>query len=152
MAFKLAYTLEEAAEACGCSVRTIDQQVSDGILVARFVCEEQIILHHDLEGWLLGLPATLQRRHDSGTTIATSMETSAAGKVFRTPEDVAPELGLKPTTLRRLCRQTGICTRLERNRITLSKEDVEAIRDHIRQRAAVAGEAEGLDHFATCRS
>ncbi|NOJ63367.1 MULTISPECIES: helix-turn-helix domain-containing protein [unclassified Arthrobacter] len=149
MASKLAYTLEEAAQACGCSVRTIDQQVSDGILTARYVCEERIILHHDLEDWLLKLPKTLEIGHRGGTTIGTSRETSVAGKVFRTPEDVAPELGLKATTLRRLCRETEICTRLERNRITLTQEDVEAIRDHLRLRAAAAGEAEGLDHFAT---
>jgi predicted site-specific integrase-resolvase len=53
---------------------------------------------------------------------------------FRTPEDVAPEIGLKPKTLRRLCRQTGICTRLERGRITLSAEDVERIIEHIKTR------------------
>lgn len=50
---------------------------------------------------------------------------------FRTPEEVAPELGLKPTTLRRLCRETGICTRLERGRITLTEDDKQRMIDHL---------------------
>lgn len=53
--------------------------------------------------------------------------------IFRTPEQVAPELGLKPTTLRRLCRETKICTRLERDRITLSPEDVERMVEHLKR-------------------
>ena len=56
--------------------------------------------------------------------------------MFRTPEEVAPELGLKPTTLRRLCRQTGICTRLERGRITLTEENVADIVVWIKTKSA----------------
>ena len=66
--------------------------------------------------------------------------------IFRTPEQVAPELGLKPTTLRRLCRETGICTRLERDRITMTPNDVERMIAHIT--AAPATEAEEIDPFA----
>jgi len=52
--------------------------------------------------------------------------------LFRTPEEVAPELGLKPATVRRLARETGICTRLERGRITLTAEDTARLVDHIK--------------------
>ncbi|WP_443409637.1 hypothetical protein [Arthrobacter rhombi] len=66
---------------------------------------------------------------------------------FRTPEQVAPTLGMKPTTLRRLCRETGINTRLERNRITLSPEDVQRMIEHLKQ-AKEAEPAAEADPFA----
>lgn len=66
---------------------------------------------------------------------------------FRTPEQVAPELGLKPTTLRRLCRETGINTRLERSRITLSPEDVQRMVGHLKQAKETEPETEA-DPFA----
>lgn len=66
-------------------------------------------------------------------------------QVFRTPEQVAPELGMKPTTLRRLCRETGICTRLERGRITLTADDVQRIVEHIKHQR---DEHHEIDPFA----
>lgn len=66
---------------------------------------------------------------------------------FRTPEQVAPTLGMKPTTLRRLCRETGINTRLERNRITLSPEDVQRMIEYLKQ-AKEAEPAAEADPFA----
>lgn len=44
--------------------------------------------------------------------------------MFRTPEEVAPELGMKPTELRRYCRITGHCTRLSRRRIMLDDDNI----------------------------
>ncbi|MGP5395973.1 hypothetical protein ACTXMJ_06710 [Arthrobacter rhombi] len=54
---------------------------------------------------------------------------------------------MKPTTLRRLCRETGINTRLERNRITLSPEDVQRMIEHLKQ-AKEAEPAAEADPFA----
>lgn len=56
--------------------------------------------------------------------------------VFRTPEEVAPELGMKPTELRRYCRESGINTRLSNRRIMLHKDDIEAIVEWVRARQA----------------
>ena len=68
---------------------------------------------------------------------------------YRNPEDVAPELGIKPTTLRRLCRQTGICTRLERGRITLDADDIARMRQHIKAHGTRAvSEPDEVDYFA----
>ncbi|NKG22246.1 hypothetical protein [Paeniglutamicibacter terrestris] len=67
---------------------------------------------------------------------------------FRTPEEVAPELGLKPTTLRRLCRETGICTRLERGRITLTEDDKQRMIAHLIEAKKEAAKAEDYDPFA----
>ncbi|GAA3699375.1 hypothetical protein GCM10022377_10470 [Zhihengliuella alba] len=50
---------------------------------------------------------------------------------FRTPEEVAPELGITPTTLRLICKNTGFCTRLERRRITLTQADIERVLRHL---------------------
>ena len=47
--------------------------------------------------------------------------------MFRTPEDVAPELGMSKTELRRYCRETGYCTRLSKNRIMLHQDDIDRI-------------------------
>lgn len=66
---------------------------------------------------------------------------------YRNPEDVAQELGIKPTTLRRLCRQTGICTRLERGRITLDGDDIAAMRAHIKM-YGTRPEPKAEDQFA----
>lgn len=58
-------------------------------------------------------------------------------------------LGIKPATLRRLCRRTGICTRLERGRITLDSDDIAAMRAHIEKHGTrPASEPDGVDYFA----
>ena len=58
--------------------------------------------------------------------------------VFRTPEDVAPELGMTKTELRRYCRQSGHCTRLSKNRIMLHRDDIEKLVEWVRDQKAVA--------------
>jgi hypothetical protein len=60
--------------------------------------------------------------------------------VFRTPEQVAPELGMTKTELRRYCRESGICTRLSNNRIMLHEDDIKALVEWVRQRKDKAGE------------
>lgn len=69
-------------------------------------------------------------------------------QVFRTPEDVAPELGMTKTELRRYCRESGHCTRLSKNRIMLHQDDVAKLVDWVRERKAAAAEHEEPDPFA----
>lgn len=69
---------------------------------------------------------------------------------FRTPEEVAPELGMTPTELRRYCRTTGLCTRLSRRRIMLDEENIAAIIAWVKAKSSEPvylpdGE---IDHFA----
>jgi hypothetical protein len=52
--------------------------------------------------------------------------------IFRTPEDVAPELGMSKTELRRYCRISGIHTRLSKNRIMLHEDDIRRLVEWIR--------------------
>jgi predicted transcriptional regulator len=54
--------------------------------------------------------------------------------VFRTPEEVAPELGMTKTELRRYCRESGHCTRLSKNRIMLHQDDIEKLIEWVRAR------------------
>lgn len=61
-------------------------------------------------------------------------------KIFRTPEEVAPELGLTKTELRRYCIESGYHTRGSRNRILLHPEDVESIIAWLRGRKAKKAE------------
>lgn len=53
---------------------------------------------------------------------------------FRTPEEVAPELGMSKTELRRYCRASEAhCTRLSNNRIMLDQSNIEAIIAYVKQ-------------------
>jgi hypothetical protein len=67
--------------------------------------------------------------------------------VFRTPEDVAPELGMSKTELRRYCRESGIHTRLGKNRIMLHDDDIQLLVAWIREHQDKADET-GNDPFA----
>ena len=69
-------------------------------------------------------------------------------QVFRTPEQVAPDLGMKPSELRRYVRESGICTRLSKNRIMLHEDDVTRIITWVRERNAPTLEEKELDPFA----
>lgn len=69
-------------------------------------------------------------------------------QIFRTPEDVAPELGMSKTELRRYCRESGHCTRLSKNRIMLHQDDVARLVDWVRERNAPAPEEQERDPFA----
>ncbi|WXW93173.1 excisionase [Arthrobacter phage BrayBeast] len=71
-----------------------------------------------------------------------------ATQVFRTPEQVAPELGMKPTELRRYVRESGICTRLSKNRIMFHDDDVERLVAWVRERNAPTEEQKEIDPFA----
>lgn len=70
--------------------------------------------------------------------------------IFRTPEEVAPELGMSKTELRRYCRESGINTRLSNRRIMLHQDDITKIIEWVRERknaSAVTTEAQ-QDPFA----
>lgn len=69
-------------------------------------------------------------------------------QVFRTPEQVAPELGMRPTELRRYVRESGICTRLSKNRIMLHDDDITRLVDWVRERNAPSPEQKEIDPFA----
>lgn len=58
--------------------------------------------------------------------------------IFRTPEEVAPELGMSKTELRRYCRESGFNTRLSNRRIMLHADDITKIVDWVRQRKNAA--------------
>lgn len=69
-------------------------------------------------------------------------------QIFRTPEQVAPELGMRPTELRRYVRESGICTRLSKNRIMLHEDDVVKIVTWVRERNAPTPQEIEIDPFA----
>ncbi|QSZ47250.1 hypothetical protein [Arthrobacter sp. D5-1] len=139
---KLALTFEQAAEACGYSVRTLQYQVAVGNLMARYANSKGVIRVEDLAQWLDHLPtehkasqgpvSTLEA-DEKGVAVADTLgndlnTTELVTKpCFRKPEDVAPELGMTGTELRRYCRESGIHTRLSQNRIMLSRQDVEKL-------------------------
>ncbi|UYB35521.1 hypothetical protein N9A08_12935 [Arthrobacter koreensis] len=60
--------------------------------------------------------------------------------VFRTPEEVAPELGMTKTELRNYCRISGIHTRLSKNRIMLHADDIEKLVAWVRDRKNAAND------------
>lgn len=67
--------------------------------------------------------------------------------VFRTPEDVAPELGMSKTELRRYCRESGINTRLSNRRIMLHQDDITKIVEWVRERKNAAADwSEEVEH------
>lgn len=53
---KLAYTLDEAAEACGVSREVIRQAIRAGDLVQVFPTSRPVILREDLERWITSKP------------------------------------------------------------------------------------------------
>ncbi|MDN4644975.1 hypothetical protein [Arthrobacter sp. PsM3] len=69
-------------------------------------------------------------------------------QIFRTPEQVAPELGMRPTELRRYVRESGICTRLSKNRMMLHEDDVAKLVTWVRERNAPTPEEQEQDPFA----
>lgn len=58
--------------------------------------------------------------------------------IFRTPEEVAPELGMSKSELRNYCRVSGHCTRLSKNRIMLHEDDIKNLIEWVRERKNAA--------------
>lgn len=61
-----------------------------------------------------------------------------SGAIYRRPEDVAPELGLYVTELKRYAVESGCHTRLARNRIAFDDEDVQGLIAWIKENRAGA--------------
>lgn len=145
---KLAYTFEEATARCGYSVRTIKYHVADGNLPARYANPKGVIRHEVLADWLDRLPAEPKGGHQAVSRYAAanqltkseppeSSEAHApaqpAKALFRTPEDVAPELGMSPGRLRTYCRMSGMNARLGKNRLMLHEDDIRQLVAWIRE-------------------
>lgn len=139
---KLAYTFQEAAEAAGFDAAIIRAAAGRGELITRFADGASVIRIQDLEDWLSSLPASKGGR-------PTEQQTSKP--IFRTPEEVAPELGITKTSLRSYCRLSGICTRGSRNKIMIHEDDVprlvEWIRNH--REAEMEWANTEIDHFGS---
>lgn len=60
--------------------------------------------------------------------------------LFRTPEEVAPELGISKSALRQCCRVSGIHTRLGKRRIMLHEDDIGRLIEWIREHQDKADE------------
>lgn len=134
---KLAYSLQEAAAATGYSARTLSIAIRRHDLLARYANSKPIILADELQDWLRSLPTEPKGGHQPlsqyGEDVkgwpgppeerhpSTELPTKA---LFRTPEEVAPELGISKSTLRSYCRTSGIYTRLSNRRILLHEDDV----------------------------
>lgn len=169
---KLALTFDEAAEACGYSVRTLKDQAARGHLAARYANSKGVIRVEDLAQWLDDLPVEPKASHRGVSTSdedekgvhAVDTPGRTEGVIsndtphdgfrstepvtkprYRKPEDVASELGMKPTELRRYCRESGIHTRLSQNRIMLSQEDIERLLAWLYQRQAKKDERWSVD-------
>jgi hypothetical protein len=53
-----------------------------------------------------------------------ALDSATPKPIFRTPEDVTPELGMTRTELHRYCRISGFHTRLSNRRIMLHEDDI----------------------------
>lgn len=60
--------------------------------------------------------------------------------IFRTPEEIAPELGLKKTETRRYAKESGHHARIGRGKIVLDEDHVKQLTDWVRDRNNAAAE------------
>jgi hypothetical protein len=143
---ELAYSLKEAAEATGYSVRTLQIAIRRHDLLARYANTKPIILADELEDWLRSLPTEPKGGHQPLSQYGDDVEgwpgqpeerqrtnDPPVKALFRTPEEVAPELGMSKSTLRNYCRTSGIHSRVGK-RIMLHEDDVKALVEWVRQR------------------
>lgn len=150
---KLAYSFEEAAEATGYSAATIRMAVRNHNLIARYANSKPVIRTSELDEWLQSLPTEPKGGHrpvsqlvDAGRLPEAkasedphpSAQESPAKPLFRTPEEVAPELGISKSALRQYCRTSGIHTRVGKNRIMLHADDIEKLVAWVRDRKNAA--------------
>ncbi|MDQ1059114.1 hypothetical protein QFZ23_003015 [Arthrobacter globiformis] len=104
---KLAYNLEEAATATGYTVSTLRIAIRRHDLLARYANTKPIILADELQDWLRSLPTEPKGGHRPLSKCAEEVEgwpgqpeerqrtsLAPAKALFRTPEEVAPELGI----------------------------------------------------------
>jgi AraC-like DNA-binding protein len=160
---KLAYNLEEAAEATGYSVSTLRIAIRRHDLIARYANTKPVILPEELLDWLRSLPTEPKGGHQSLSYLDGDVEgwpgppaqpqrtpKPPAKAVFRTPEEVAAELGMSKSTLRHYCKASGVHTRLGRNRLMLHEDDIPRLVAWIREQ--VHGPVTGLENLSLTRS
>lgn len=137
---KLAYTIDEAAAATAFSTQAIRHAVTVGTLATRRIGDEKVIRLQDLEEWLANLP----------TLTGNAEPKQHATPIFRTPEEIAPEIGVSKTSLRNYCRLSGICTRGSRNKIMIHHDDVPRLVEWIKEHRRAEQEwwAPEVDHFS----
>jgi hypothetical protein len=146
---KLAYNLEEAAEATGYSTSTLRIAIRRHDLVARYANAKPVILGEELLDWLRSLLTEPKGGHRPLSDLPDDnlrpfpgppRELPAAPQtkaLFRTPEEVAPELGIRKSALRAYCRASGIHSRLGK-RIMLHEDDISRLVEWIREHQAKA--------------
>jgi hypothetical protein len=150
---KLAYSLDEAAEATGYSTSTLRIAIRRHDLLARYANTKPVILAEELLDWLKSLPTEPRGGHrplsylvEDGLEPApfpgppnVSPRTASVKAQFRTPEEVAPEMGISKSTLRTYCRASGIFTKVGR-RIMLHEDDIKRLVAWIREQQEKKGE------------
>lgn len=137
---KVALTVEEAATASAFSSRAIRDAAASGSLATRRYFDEFVIRVEDLDDWLSSLPTAAGRAEPK----------RSARPAFRTPEEVAPEIGVSKTSLRGYCRASGICTRGSRNKIMIHQDDIPRLVEWIKEHRRTQQEwwNTELDHFS----
>lgn len=149
---KLAYNLEEAAQATGYSVTTFRTAIRRHDLLARYANSKPIILADELQDWLRSLPTEPKGGHRPLSQYAEVAEgwpgppeerqrtpPAPAKALFRTPEEVAPELGISKSALRNYCRISGIHSRVGK-RLMLHEDDITRLVHWIRQSQEKTGQ------------
>jgi len=142
---RLAYTIDEAAAATGYSASTIRTAIRRNNLLARYANTKPVILIDELQDWLRSLPTEPKGGHRPLSIYADVDEgwpgppeepppavAQPAKAMFRTPEQVAPELGVSKSALRQFCRQSGIHTRVGK-RMMLHEDDISRLVVWIRE-------------------
>lgn len=157
---KLAYNLNEAAAATGYSTSTLRIAIRRHDLIARYANTRPVILAEELRDWLESLPTEPKDGHRPLSYLEDEVPGSFPGPperpssgppehrlapreakaVFRTPEEVAPELGMSPSRLRDYCRISGIHTRLSKNRIMLHADDITKLVAWVRERKSASND------------
>lgn len=147
---KLAYSVDEAAAATGYSSGTIRTAIRRHDLIARYANSKPVILADELLDWLKSLPTEPKSGHaplsqlvedepgwpgppKQPLVVAPPKDEPPARAVFRTPEEVAPELGVSKSALRQFARQTGFHTRVGK-RIMLHEDDITQLVTWMRER------------------
>ncbi|AIX99748.1 hypothetical protein ART_0150 [Arthrobacter sp. PAMC 25486] len=153
--WKIAYTFDEAAAQSGFSLPTLTQHIAEGRLLARFANNESAIRHEDLAAWLDALPTcpiggAIPEPTPTGPNEAAVelSQTVTAEHNFRSPDDVAPELGMTKTELRRYCKESGHYTKLSMRRVMLDAENITALVAWVKTRDAPVAETGEKDPFA----
>lgn len=147
---KLAYDLDETAEATGYSTSTLRIAIRRHDLIARYANTKPVLLARDLLDWLRSLPTEPKGGHQRLSYLDGDIEgwpgppakpqrmiEPPAKALFRTPAEVAPELGISKSTLRSYCKASGIHSRVG-NRIMLHHDDIPRLVDWIREQRDAA--------------